>query len=362
MFYFLIILITYPLRVFFRKNIQHNQALLIQTAKIGDYVNSSCIFDSLSIKYKIDIIIDKSNKPLVEIDDRINNIYFHNEYKNSFCKKLKMAFFLLKNRYDCVIVLQPNQLNLFLGSFCMARYSAALKTYKTGWSGKFLLSGFSRIINHGRNDLTLISYGKCLEEVPSTLLQKKLPRIKISRNLEEKINLITCPIVGVALSSGNKIKQIPDDEWEWIFSDIFAKNVMIVVVGMSDDLSCLNRIRAKFSSHADKIVCLLGQTDLAEMPNLMKKFKLFICADTGPAYIADSVNVPVLLYAGPCQIEEQRPVGEKCHIILPNVPAKRQTTYVFETIHTGNFSHYYRTTSLQRLQISDFLTKQILHA
>jgi ADP-heptose:LPS heptosyltransferase len=362
MFYFLIILITYPFRFFLKKHSQNKRALLIQTAKIGDYVNSSCILDPLSKKYKIDIIIDKSNKPLVKSDDRINNIYFHNEYKHSMCKKIKMAFFLFKNRYDCVIVHQPNQLNLFLGSFCMARYSAALQTYKTGWSGKLLLSQFSRIINHGRTDLTLVSYGKCLEEVPSAVLQKKLPECKIRKDLEEKINLITCPIAGVALSSGNKIKQIPDDEWEWIFAEIFKNNGMIVVIGMRDDISRLNSILEKLSSYEDKIVSLLGETDLAEMPALMKRFKLLVCADTGPAYIADSVNVPVLLFAGPCEITEQRPVGEKCHFVLPNVPGKKQITYVFETIHNGNFSDYYKTSSLQRLQVTDFLTNQIFHA
>ena len=62
-------MIFYPILLFlslFRKDNSKN--LVIQTAKIGDYVNSTVIFDKIA---PFDIIIDKVNYPLAKYDKRI---------------------------------------------------------------------------------------------------------------------------------------------------------------------------------------------------------------------------------------------------------------------------------------------------
>ena len=55
--------------------------LVVQTAKIGDYINSTCVFDPLYFDgYKFDVVIDKTNESLARYDERIDNVYSINKY------------------------------------------------------------------------------------------------------------------------------------------------------------------------------------------------------------------------------------------------------------------------------------------
>ena len=269
--------------------------LVVQTAKIGDYINSTCVFDALfSNGAKFDVVIDKTNESLARYDERIECIYLQNYFRENLFKKVKLAQLLFAQRYSEVIVLLPNQFNLFLGAFCTPNYNATIRTYGFGFFSKILSLSYDRLIRHERDHLTLDSYSKCIKNYDNVSYKKSLKLSNFS--CYEVPNEKNLKIAGVSLSAGAKWKNLPIDEWQWVFSQLVKNNFLTAVIGIGDDENKLKQILTKRDF---RIMNLINKVSLEQLPELISRFSLFVSSDSGPAYIADTVGVPALVYAGP---------------------------------------------------------------
>lgn len=328
-----------------------SRKLVVQTAKIGDYINSTCVFDALfSNGVKFDVVIDKTNESLAKYDERIEFIYLQNYFRENLFKKVKLAQLLFAQRYSEVIVLLPNQYNLFLGAFCTATYNATIRTYGFGVSSKILSLFYHRLIKHERDHLTLDSYSKCTRNYDGISYEKSL-KIRNFRHydLQNEKNL---KIAGVSLSAGAKWKNLPIDEWQWVFSQLAKNNFLIAVIGIGDDAIKLKQI---LSERDFPIMNLINKVSLDQLPEVVSRFSLFVSSDSGPIYIADAVGVPTLVYAGPCHMHEQRPTGN-CMIVEPKeVDGGGRKSYIFDTLKSGDFAKLYCTDQKQRGLIAKFI-------
>ena len=152
-----------------------NRNLVVQTAKIGDYVNTTCLINPLSSpENPVDLVIDRSVEALALNDPRVGSVYVINPYKKNILMKLKLGLILLKQRYDQVVIVLPNQYNLFLGSFCTPVYKATIIPYEFGISSKILTYNYDRLVSHSKNDLTIESYSKCLRGFDGAFFPKSL--------------------------------------------------------------------------------------------------------------------------------------------------------------------------------------------
>lgn len=77
--------------------------LVIQTAKIGDFVN---ITPLLACLQKSDALLSRVVSPLADRDSTLNKIWYIEDYKGSFINKLWLALRLI-NRYDPSICYNP---------------------------------------------------------------------------------------------------------------------------------------------------------------------------------------------------------------------------------------------------------------
>ncbi|GAG36860.1 unnamed protein product, partial [marine sediment metagenome] len=59
---------------------------------------------------------------------------------------------------------------------------------------------------------------------------------------------------------------------------------------------------------------------LIELAALLKYLKVFISVDTGPLYMANAMGTSVVDIAGPIDIYEQPPLGDKCAIVQKKLP------------------------------------------
>ncbi|RLR17238.1 lipopolysaccharide heptosyltransferase family protein, partial [Sodalis-like symbiont of Bactericera trigonica] len=66
------------------------------------------------------------------------------------------------------------------------------------------------------------------------------------------------------------------------------------------------------------IVSLIGLLPLQEVPDAIRRIDCYIATDSGNVYIADTLQVPVIGFASPCEAKEQRPLN-KALIILPEI-------------------------------------------
>ena len=80
---------------------------------------------------------------------------------------------------------------------------------------------------------------------------------------------------------------------------------------------------------AVRLVDCLGteRMPLETVPWHVAQMHLYISSDTGNSYIADSFDVPLVNFAGPCDMREQRPLGE--HALIVRTPGLQPFSFIF---------------------------------
>ncbi len=347
MAYFIYYLLLYPLFFilsFFRTKQLKSKKLIIQTAKIGDYVNTTITLDTL--KDSCDIIIDEINYSLATNESKINNIYTINDLKKN---KFKAIFTLFFNNYENVYVMMPNSFNTFLASLSFAKNKTILQTYSTKWYVKLLSTGFRKVI-HTKENLTLDSYVKMVN--PSYSYKdfcKILPLIPSDTDFDANFK------VGISLSAGNKLKTIDKNTWGKIFSILCNFNISIYFFGVKKEEKYLADIIPLIEKYNLNYISLLGKTKLENLPYEISKMDLYISSDTGNSYIADTLHIPLINFAGPCYMKEQRPVGENVLIIESNAPCV-PFSFIFNAPYESKCNNLYTINEKQEKQIASFVS------
>ena len=399
MIYFLIYLLIYPY-LFAMKKLkfkgEKGKILLIQTAKIGDYANSTVIFDRLG---KFDALIDEINLAFAKHDSRIEKIFTINDVKRKKASKLGLALELFSRNYESVYVLMPNSLNLFLARCTLAKNIVAVHHYAASSDFALLALGMKKV-PHTLQDLTLLTYLKTVgvsELKYEKYLQKPLfiPRENLIKSDKFKI--------GVSLSAGNKMKTPPKKTWEKIF-EIFAKfDCEVYIFGVGEEATLLKNLLAenadekqtenpsdrqicadsasddaskiygdiknannentkaqiciekgtsdelnfssqifdiyvkRFGENELKIISLIGKIKLEELPFYLSQMQLYASSDTGNYYVADSVRTPTICLMGPCFASEQRGVADSL-VITSHLPP---VSSVFKTVRDIDASAFF---------------------
>jgi ADP-heptose:LPS heptosyltransferase len=350
MIYYIIFLLLYPLLFilsFFRKKPINN--LIIQTAKIGDYVNTSIMFDALN---KTDIVIDKINYPFASNDLRIKHIYLINDYKINMFLKLKLAYIVFKNNYDNVYIVMPNSYNLFLGQMSFSKNKVTLSTYSDKWYSPILSFGINKVV-HTVNVITLNSYLKLINH---NYTYKDFKKVIQNPIIQSNYKLITKETfnIGISLTAANKLKTIDMDTWKEIFNILDRFQCNIYIFGLKNENNLYKELLTNITIKNSKIISLLGEINLQYLPFEISKMDLYISSDTGNSYIADAMNVPTINFAGPCFWMEQRPVYEKSLIIKSNASCVPYSS-VFKTKSELRCKDIFKVNHQQKKDIEVFI-------
>ena len=412
MIYFLIYLLIYPY-LFAMKKLkfkgEKGKILLIQTAKIGDYANSSVIFEKLG---KIDVLIDEINLAFAKHDSRIEKIFTINDVKRKKISKIGLALELFSRNYESIYVLMPNGLNLFLARCTLAKNIVAVHHYAVSSDFALLALGMKKV-PHTLQDLTLLTYLKTLGECElkyEKSLQKPLfiPRENLVKSGKFKI--------GVSLSAGNKMKTPPKKTWEKIF-EIFAKfDCEVYIFGVGEEAALLKNLLAenaddkrtenlnerqiyadlasdtskiygdpkntngeqskaqicskngtsggsnfssqicdtyvkRFGENELKIISLIDKIKLEELPFYLSQMQLYASSDTGNYYVADSVRTPTICLMGPCFASEQRGVADSL-VINSHLPP---VSSVFKTVRDIDASAFFELSEQNLADIEVFV-------
>ena len=413
MIYFLIYLLIYPYLFTIKKvkfKGEKGKILLIQTAKIGDYANSTVIFEKLG---KFDVLIDEINLAFAKHDSRIEKIFTINGVKRKKASKLGLALKLFSRNYESVYVLMPNSLNLFLARCTLAKNIVAVHHYAASSDFALLALGMKKV-PHTLQDLTLLTYLKTLgisELRYEKCLQKPLviPQENIVKSDKFKI--------GVSLSAGNKMKTPPNHTWEKIF-EVFAKfDCEVYIFGVGEEAALLKNLLAenadvkraenpselgicadlasndaskiygdikntndenakaqfysenstsggsnlgsqicdtyvkKFGENELKIISLIDKIKLEELPFYLSQMQLYASSDTGNYYVADSVRTPTICLMGPCFASEQRGVADSL-VINSHLPP---VSSVFKTVRDIDASAFFELSEQNLADIEAFV-------
>ncbi|HBN6066086.1 TPA: glycosyltransferase family 9 protein [Enterobacter cloacae] len=295
--FLLILLLPVKLiRKLFRKDTGKN--LVIQTAKIGDFVNATPL---LAYLQKSDVLISRSVGALAKHDETIEEIFFIEQHKRSLWRKLSFACRIM-NRYDNVYLLQPNSVNLFFAAVCNAKNKQFLSIYTRRWyHGIFYLTA-DGTVEHATKPLFKPATYPAILDKPDVIR------------------------IGISIAAGNKAKTVPPVIWKRIIDRLADLPCEFYVFGAPDEQSWLDDITRAYGD-IPNVVNLIGKIPLEDLPWAISRMDCYIASDSGNVYIADAVDVPVVLLFGPCCHYEQRPLGNV--MLIGN--DDNICSYVFET-------------------------------
>lgn len=315
------------------------KVLIIQTAKIGDLICSTPIFREIKKGYpdvRLCAMVDSSTKGLLENNPNIDEIISvkNTDYKG-LSGKMRLSNLIRKGKYDIGICLNPNvpfAIALFWG---LVPIRISIMPDFSGFTFKLASVFFTHLEKHTRGRMVIETYMHMLNAIgiSSSDISKEVYKSKgANAKIEQFIGKIDKPLIGIAVSSGNKLKELGVDKIastiNMILNDI---DTYIVLIGSKQEIKTAEIVLEKIKKK-ERIINTTGKLHLKELPAFIEKLSLFIGVDTGIAYMADALSVPIIHLAGPIDISEQRPIGEDVIIIqnkLPCVPC----TYVFKAAY-----------------------------
>ncbi|HEX7055245.1 MAG TPA: glycosyltransferase family 9 protein, partial [Burkholderiales bacterium] len=302
--------------------------LVIQTAKIGDWINSTPVIRGLA---PVDVLCDPMNGPLARRDSHIQTVWLMGP-RTGLAHKVALALRLFRVGYADVYVLMPNTPNAFVARLACARRTHILETYRTGSAVRLLAAGF-RKQPHRREDLTIDSYLRLAGLPLGDAARRKHATFPLFRPAQPCFEPAAGFRVGVSLSAGNRLKTLPMTLWREIFSLLAPYGATVYVFGLDDERPLLEELRARTAHLPVALVdCLgAGRMPLEAVPWHVAQMHLYISSDTGNSYIADSFDVPLVNFAGPCDMREQRPLGERALVV--ETPGLQPFSFIFSAAY-----------------------------
>jgi ADP-heptose:LPS heptosyltransferase len=306
--------------------VRPGRRLVIQTAKIGDWVNTTPLLRGRS---PLDVVCAPAVLPLAQHDEHLRERFVLPARAGSWAQ-LRLAWRLYLNGYSQVYVPMPNLPNLMLARLACAGAAHVLDTYKTGSKQRLLSIGFRRV-RHGRHDQSVDSYLR-LGELPLTeanrrtyatypLFVPETPAVDFAPGFR----------VGISLAAGNRMKTLPQAIWERLLARLAVLDAHVYVFGLDEERPLLDALRTNLGICADRLIDCLGRVPLVALPWHLGKMHLYISTDTGNSYIADSQGVPTINFMGPCCAAEQRPLGPRA--LAVNTPGLEPFSFVFDTVY-----------------------------
>ncbi|QER42694.1 glycosyltransferase family 9 protein [Thermodesulfobacterium sp. TA1] len=311
--------------------------LVIQAAKIGDFICSTHLFREIKKTYpnsRLTVMVNPIVKEIAELNPYIDEVIpISSKGYKGFLGKIRLANLIRKGRYDVGITLNPN-LPFTIGMLWgLIPIRLTVMPNFCGLTFRLASKFFTKLEPHASGRLVVETYLKLLNHIDiktDNIAKEVYQSIEADKRVSEFLGLINKPLIGIAVSSGNKLKEIASKKIAEIIDQILKEiDAYIVLIGSAQDKlkaqEVLSLVKVK-----ERILDSTGRFNLGELPALIKKLSVFIGVDTGITYMADALKVPIVYIPGPIDTSEQRPVESRMISIFHRLSCM-PCSFVFKT-------------------------------
>ncbi len=331
MFYLIFTWLAAPwllLRARLRRPPRPYRVVVIQTAKIGDFVATTPVFRELRRRLpeaEITALLHPVNVPLARHLDCIDRIVVlpAEGYRGWVGKR--WLWRTLAESGDSVVVLSPN-LATFLAPLWagVSRRVSVLPDRRVGSSClayPLLTHGEPHISGHLFRDTAWRALDGLVPGTPEIAIAAPLVvQTPAGEELAETIlNGLSSPLVGIGIGAGNRLKALSSGQLSFLVKRLLALTpATLVLIGTDQDRPVADALVALCDPA--RVRSAAGCCELDELPALLARLDCFIGVDSGATYLADAVGVPVVDYMGPADAQDQRPTGTRAIIVRSAEP------------------------------------------
>lgn len=303
--------------------------LVVQTAKIGDFVATTPVFEVLRGRYpsaEILALLHPVNVPLAKQLPTIDRVVGLPQGGVKGWGGKLWLYRQLTADIDAVVILSPNLANLLASFWAGIRFRVAVIGDRRQGSVRLAHPFLTYGERHRRGslfrDTAIRSLAGVGVEVDSAILAIK-PRIYASPAgvdaADAWVAAVPGPLVGLGLGAGNRMKALESGQLLELCQQILTRtSASLVLIGTEADREIASTLRLALPNA--RLIDTTGQWSLEKLPALLAKLNCFVGVDSGATYMADAVGVPVVDFMGPADPLDQRPMGQAAVVIKSDEP------------------------------------------
>ena len=303
------------------KNSSLGRILVIQVAKIGDFINSSILISALRKSYpkaEISVLVSPVNKKIAECDPIIDQVYVSDtDGYHGLSGRIGLAKVISNTNSDIVISL--NSISAISVACALARVPQRLSV--TSWKKSISTSirryFWDEYVVHKPERLIHQTYNDLLRFCNASVDDHQLAtRVYVDNSEANEIDFrfpsSKHQYIGIGISSANKLKELPSEKVLGLIRKLTKRNnIHVLLIGSKDDREKADNLAYGGSG----ISIVAGDYSIEQIPYLMKRLSLFVGVDSGLTYMADALSIPVVSISGPCNMSETRPLGKQVRIV-----------------------------------------------
>jgi ADP-heptose:LPS heptosyltransferase len=302
--------------------------LVIQMAKIGDLLCSTPVFRELKRCHpqaEIHVLANPVNAPLLNLDPHVAAVLQAEarDFKG-LAGKLSLARRLRAGRYDAVVCLNAGVAYAVCSLWALIPVRLAVRPDFCGRACRVAVRLWSAVEAHRGERLIQDTYLALLGRL-GVAGGSRAKEVHAAPDAEDKVRALIGgaaePLVGIGVSSGNKLKELGTGKLAAVIDGLLARDggLRVVLVGSAAERSQAAAVIAAVS-HPGRVIDATGHFGLAELPALLARLAVYVGVDSGVTYMADAVGIPLVSVAGPCNMAETRPIGHHAVIIQRELP------------------------------------------
>jgi len=297
--------------------------LVIQTAKIGDLVCSTPVFREIKKVYPesfLSVLVTPQTKDILKYNPHIDEIFLLNHQG-----EIKLVQEIKQRQFDWSFSLVPGISNTIIPFWAGIPHRVSTISKYASRTTK-LLSVFNNYrLKYKRDTLALRHYLKLLKFIKiNEFSEKKEVFIspqetkKALQSLKEHNLGPDDFLVGISVTAGKKFKQWSPEKFAQLADRLIDQlKTKIIFTGNSKDESDIKKVQSLMNNQSVKVI----DFNLIELAGLLSEMSIFISVDTGPLYIADALDIPVIDIIGPHSKASQRP-SNKAVIVQKKIPCQ----------------------------------------
>lgn len=301
----------------------NRRILIIQTAKIGDFVATTPVFRALRSRLpqvEIVALLHPVNVPLAEGLDSIDRIIALPKQGFKGWAGKRWLFDQLAEGYDGVLILSPNLTTLLAPFWAGVPQRVSVLPDRRQGSARlawpFLTHGEAHISGRLFRETALRALAGFGVSIDFALLAlpAEVPRCASGEVIRQDLLGDRRQLVGLGLGAGNRMKALAPEQLEELARTIIHQSAAtLVLIGTTEDSQAAARVLAVLPT--GRAIDTTGRCTLAELPSLLAGLDCFVGVDSGATYMADALGVPVVDFMGPADADDQRPIGLRSVVV-----------------------------------------------
>ena len=333
MFYLWLTWLVSPLlrRLAGRAAAEPQRILVIQMAKIGDLLCSTPVFREIKARYPqvhLAVMATAQNVPLLRANLRVDEVIVAEAKAfRGLGGKWRLICLLRQGHYDTVVCLNAGAAYAMATLWALIPRRLAVQSNFGGASHRLAARLWSEVEMHRSDRLIQATYLALLARlgISAGRLDKEVFTAHgAAGKTDAVLGQVTGVLVGIGVSSANRLKALGSEKIIAVARQILAAQpaARLVLIGSGEDKSQAEEIASQLPPGT--VIDACGGVGIAELPALLQQLTVFIGVDSGVTYMADAVGVPLVSIAGPCNMQETRPLGKRVIILqradLPCAP------------------------------------------